>query len=98
MSAVLSQIFRFLRLVLSARLHYIERVDRLLIWRKKLPNKAMSEVDRIFDELTNTLSRWGVRRNPLYRKRLLSWPLKTSRSIYWAHSGTQRSLDPFSGT
>jgi len=64
MSAVLSQIFRFLRLVLSARLHYIERVDRPLIWRKKLPNKAMSEADCIFDELTNTLSRWGLEEIP----------------------------------
>jgi hypothetical protein len=39
-SAVLSQIFRFLRLVLSAGLHYMERVERPLIWCKKLPNKA----------------------------------------------------------
>jgi hypothetical protein len=40
-SAVLSQIFRFLRLVLSAGLHYMERVERPLIWCKKLPNKAV---------------------------------------------------------
>jgi hypothetical protein len=42
-SAVLSQIFRFLRLVLSAGLHYMERVERPLIWCKKLPNKALAK-------------------------------------------------------
>ena len=39
---MLSQIFRFLRLVLSAGLHLIEQVEQPLIWCKKLPNKALA--------------------------------------------------------